>query len=60
MLLAPVAEARLTQENGLVAYQKRRIKRTTDSQHPWLAALNLLTSCLRPRLRTKHLALVHA
>jgi len=29
-------------ENGLVARQKRRFKRTTDSAHAWPVALNLL------------------
>ena len=29
-------------ENGLRARQKRRFKRTTDSQHPWPVAPNLL------------------
>jgi putative transposase len=33
--------ARLMRENGLRARQKRRVKRTTDSQHPWLVAPNL-------------------
>jgi len=34
--------ARLMQENGLCARQKRRFKRTTDSQHTWPVAPNLL------------------
>ena len=34
--------ARLMRENGLRARQKRRFKRTTDSQHPWPVAPNLL------------------
>lgn len=34
--------ARLMRENGLVARQKRRFKRTTDSQHGWPVAANLL------------------
>jgi putative transposase len=34
--------ARLMRENGLVARQKRRFKRTTDSEHAWLVAPNLL------------------
>jgi putative transposase len=35
--------ARLMRENGLVARQKRRFKRTTDSEHAWPVAPNLLT-----------------
>jgi transposase InsO family protein len=34
--------ARLMRENGLVARQKRRFKRTTDSAHTWPIAPNLL------------------
>jgi transposase InsO family protein len=34
--------ARLMRENGLKARQKRRFKRTTDSQHAWPVAANLL------------------
>jgi transposase InsO family protein len=34
--------ARLMRENGLVARQKRRFKRTTDSEHSWPVAPNLL------------------
>ncbi len=34
--------ARLMRENGLVARQKRRFKRTTDSEHAWPVAPNLL------------------
>ncbi len=34
--------ARLMRENGLVARQKRRFKRTTDSEHAWPIAPNLL------------------
>ena len=34
--------SRLMRENGLVARQKRRFKRTTDSQHHWPVAPNLL------------------
>jgi putative transposase len=34
--------ARLMRENGLVARGKRRFKRTTDSQHSWPVAANLL------------------
>ena len=34
--------ARLMRENRLRARQKRRFKRTTDSQHPWPVAPNLL------------------
>lgn len=34
--------ARLMRENGLVARQKRRFKRTTDSEHHWPVAPNLL------------------
>ena len=34
--------ARLMRENGLVARQKRRFKRTTDSTHAWPIAPNLL------------------
>jgi putative transposase len=34
--------ARLMRENGLRARQKRRVKRTTDSQHAWPVAPNLL------------------
>ncbi len=34
--------ARLMHENGLVARQKRRFKRTTDSEHSWPVAPNLL------------------
>jgi putative transposase len=34
--------ARLMHENGLVARQKRRFKRTTDSEHAWPVAPNLL------------------
>ncbi len=35
--------ARLMRENGLVARQKRRFKRTTDSEHAWPVAPNLLS-----------------
>ena len=35
--------ARLMRENGLVARQKRRLKRTTDSEHAWPVAPNLLS-----------------
>lgn len=34
--------ARLMRENGLAARQKRRFKRTTDSQHAWPVAPNLI------------------
>jgi putative transposase len=34
--------ARLMRENGLVARQRRRFKRTTDSEHTWPIAPNLL------------------
>jgi putative transposase len=34
--------ARLMRQNGLQARQKRRFKRTTDSQHAWPVAANLL------------------
>lgn len=34
--------ARLMRQNGLKARQKRRFKRTTDSQHAWTVAPNLL------------------
>lgn len=34
--------ARLMRENGLVARQKRRFKRTTDSEHAWPVAPNLI------------------
>lgn len=34
--------ARLMRENGLVARQKRRFKRTTDSEHAWPIAPNLI------------------
>src|SRR3954470_11566818 len=34
--------ARLMRDNGLQARQKRRFKRTTDSQHAWPVAPNLL------------------
>jgi len=34
--------ARLMRENGLVARRKRRFKRTTDSNHAWPVAPNLL------------------
>ena len=34
--------ARLMRENSLVARQKRRFKRTTDSEHAWPVALNLI------------------
>ena len=34
--------SRLMRENGLAARQKRRFKRTTDSQHSWPVAANLL------------------
>ena len=34
--------ARLMRENGLVARQTRRFKRTTDSEHAWPVAPNLL------------------
>ena len=34
--------ARLMQENGLIARQKRRFKRTTNSEHTWPIAPNLL------------------
>ncbi len=39
--------ARLMRENGLVARQKRRFKRTTDSQHAWPVALNLIAQAFR-------------
>lgn len=34
--------ARLMRENGLVARQKRRFKRTTDSERAWPVAPNLI------------------
>ena len=34
--------ARLMRENGLVARRKRRFKRTTDSEHAWPVAPNLI------------------
>lgn len=34
--------SRLMRENGLTARQKRRFKRTTDSQHAWPVAPNLI------------------
>ena len=34
--------ARLMRQNGLVARQKRRFKRTTDSEHAWPVAPNLV------------------
>ena len=34
--------ARLMRDNGLKARQKRRFKRTTDSEHPWPIAPNLI------------------
>ena len=34
--------ARLMRDNGLRARQKRRFKRTTDSEHVWPIAPNLL------------------
>ena len=34
--------ARLMRENGLIAPSKRRFKRTTDSQHAWPVAPNLI------------------
>ena len=34
--------ARLMRENGLKAWQKRRFKRTTDSEHAWPVAPNLI------------------
>ena len=34
--------SRLMRENGLVARQKRRFKRTTDSEHAWPVAANRL------------------
>jgi putative transposase len=34
--------ARLMRENGLVARQKRRFKRTTDSHHSWPIAANII------------------
>jgi putative transposase len=34
--------ARLMRENGLKARQKRRFKRTTDSEHSWPIAPNLI------------------
>ena len=42
--------ARLMRDNGLQARQKRRFKRTTDSNHAWPVAPNLLirTSRLWP------------
>ncbi len=39
--------ARLMRENGLVARQKRRFKRTTDSQHAWPVAPNLIAQDFR-------------
>lgn len=34
--------ARLMRDNGLQALQKRRFKRTTDSEHAWPVALNII------------------
>jgi putative transposase len=42
--------ARIMRDNGLRARQKRRFKRTTDSEHAWPVAPNLLDQDLRPRL----------
>lgn len=39
--------ARLMRENGLVARQKRRFKRTTDSEHAWPVAPNLIAQDFR-------------
>jgi transposase InsO family protein len=39
--------ARLMRENGLRARQKRRFKRTTDSQHGWPVAPNLIDQDFR-------------
>jgi len=39
--------ARLMRENGLVARQKRRFKRTTDSEHSWPVAPNLLDQAFK-------------
>ena len=41
--------ARLMHENGLVARQKRRFKRTTDSEHSWPVAPNLLDQVFEAR-----------
>jgi len=37
------ARARLMRQNGLIAGQKRRFKRMTDSEHAWPAAPDLVT-----------------
>lgn len=34
--------ARLMRENGLLARQRRRFKRTTDSRHSWPVAPNII------------------
>lgn len=39
--------ARLMRENGLAARQKRRFKRTTDSEHAWPVAPNLIDQDFR-------------
>ncbi len=39
--------ARLMRENGLVARPERRFRRTTDSQHAWPAAPNLIAQDFR-------------
>lgn len=39
--------ARLMRENGLVAHQRRRFKRTTDSEHAWPIAPNLVDQDFR-------------
>ena len=42
--------ARLMRENGLAARQKRRFKRTTDSEHSWPVAPNLLGQEVVPEI----------
>ena len=45
--------ARLMRENDLRARQKRRFKRTTDSEHSWPVAPNIIDQDLPPPGRTR-------
>ena len=50
--------ARLMRENGLKARQKRRFKRTTDSQHAFPVAPNLLDQDFKAHLTRLHVSLM--
>jgi putative transposase len=49
--------ARLMRENGLKARQKRRFKRTTDSEHSWPIAPTLIDQDFAATARTRNGAL---